>query len=425
MLKYTEHEFLFSQVMHNPCTPRKLAFRREANVLNKKTIQDLLPLTGKHALVRVDFNVPLKNGVITDDTRIRAAVPTIQFLLHHGAAVVLMSHLGRPKGVDPAQSLKPAADRLSELLGQPVQFASDCVGPDVEAQAKALKAGKVLLLENLRFHKEEEKNDPDFAKQLAALADVYINDAFGSAHRAHASTEAVAHFLPAAAGLLMEKEINFLGKVLSDPQHPLVSILGGAKVSDKLPVIHNLLPLVDKLIIGGGMANTFLKAQGYEIGGSLVEDTMLEQARELLATAGDKILLPTDVVLADKFAADANTQEVAISQIKPGWLILDIGPQTRQRYADALKDAKMIVWNGPMGVFEMPKFAAGTNAVAHAVAEADAITIIGGGDSVAAIEQAGVADRVTHISTGGGASLEFLEGKTLPGVAVLPDGDDA
>ena len=425
VLEFTEHEFLFFSGKHKRVVPGKLTFRREANVLNKKTIQDLLPLTGKRALVRVDFNVPLKNGVITDDTRIRAALPTIQFLLHHGAAVVLMSHLGRPKGVDMAQSLKPAADHLSELLGQPVQFASDCVGSEVEAQAKALKAGEVLLLENLRFHKEEEKNDPDFAKQLAVLADVYVNDAFGSAHRAHASTEAVAHFLPAAAGLLMEKEINFLGKVLSDPQHPLISILGGAKVSDKLPVIHNLLPLVDKLIIGGGMANTFLKAQGYEIGGSLVEDTMLEQARELLATAGDKILLPTDVVLADKFAADANTQEVAISQIKPGWLILDIGPQTRQRYAEALKDAKMIVWNGPMGVFEMPKFAAGTNAVAHAVAEADAITIIGGGDSVAAIEQAGVADRVTHISTGGGASLEFLEGKTLPGVAVLPDGDEA
>ena len=394
-------------------------------MLNKKSLQDLLPLTGKRALVRVDFNVPLKNGSITDDTRIRAALPTIQFLIKHGAAVVLMSHLGRPKGIDPTQSLKPAAERLSELLGTPVTLAEASVGPQIEAQARALKAGQVLLLENLRFNKGEEKNDPDFAKQLAALGDVYINDAFGSAHRAHASVEAVAHFLPAAAGLLMEKEINFLGKVLSDPQHPLIAILGGAKVSDKLPVIQNLLPLVDRLIIGGGMANTFLKAQGYEIGHSLVEDAMLEQARELLASSSDKIMLPTDVTMADKFAADANSQVVAISQIKPDWMILDIGPETRQRYAEVLADAKMIVWNGPMGVFEMEKFAAGTNAVAHAVAKADAITIIGGGDSVAAIEQAGVADQVTHISTGGGASLEFLEGKTLPGVAVLPDGDEA
>ena len=394
-------------------------------MLNKKTLQDLLPLTHKRALVRVDFNVPLKNGAITDDTRIRAALPTIQFLLQNGAAVVLMSHLGRPKGVDPSQSLKPVAARLGELLGQPVQFAGDCVGPEVEAQAKALKSGDVLLLENLRFHKEEEKNDPDFAKQLAALGDVYVNDAFGSAHRAHASVEAVAHFLPAAAGLLMEKEINFLGQVLDAPQHPLVSILGGAKISDKLPVIENLLPLVDKLIIGGGMANTFLKAQGYEIGHSLVEDASLETARELLTKAGDKIILPTDVVIADKFAADANAEDAAISQIKPDWMILDIGPQTRKAYAEALRGAKMIVWNGPMGVFEMEKFAAGTNAVAKAVAASDAMTIIGGGDSVAAIEQAGVADQVTHISTGGGASLEFLEGKTLPGVAVLPDGDES
>jgi phosphoglycerate kinase len=395
-------------------------------VLNKKTIKDLLPLAGKRVLVRVDFNVPLdKAGAITDDTRIRGALPTIQFILDNGGAAVLMSHLGRPKGADPSQSLKPVAARLGELLGKPVQFASDCVGAEVEQQSKALQPGAVLLLENLRFHKEEEKNDPDFAKQLAALGDVYVNDAFGSAHRAHASTEAVAHFLPAAAGFLMEKEINFLGKVLSNPERPMIAILGGAKISDKLPVINNLLPLVDKLIIGGGMANTFLKAEGYEMGDSLVEDTALDQARELLACCSGKLMLPVDVVMADKFAADANTLEGTVGQIKPGWRVLDIGPHTRTQYEDALRDAKMIVWNGPMGVFEMEKFAAGTFAVAHAVANASvnghAISVIGGGDSVAAIEQAGVVDKVTHISTGGGASLEFLEGKTLPGIAVLPD----
>ena len=390
-------------------------------MLNKKTIKDL-SIANKRVLVRVDFNVPLdKTGAITDDTRIRGALPTIQYILEGGGAAILMSHLGRPKGVDASQSLKPIAARLSELLSKPVQFASDCVGAEVERQAAALKPGEVLLLENLRFHKEEEKNDPDFAKQLAALGDIYVNDAFGSAHRAHASTEAVAHFLPAAAGFLMEKEINFLGKILSNPERPLIAILGGAKISDKLPVINNLMPLVDKLIIGGGMANTFLKAEGYELGDSLVEDTALDQARELLACCSGKMMLPVDVVMADKFAADANVMEGTVGQIKAGWRVLDIGPHTRMQYEDALRDAKMIVWNGPMGVFEMDKFAAGTNAVANAVANADAISVIGGGDSVAAIEKAGLADRVTHISTGGGASLEFLEGKTLPGIAVLPD----
>jgi phosphoglycerate kinase len=389
-------------------------------VFNKRTIHDL-DLAGKRALVRVDFNVPLKDGVIGDDTRIRGAIPTIQHLLGAGASVVLMSHLGRPKGVDPSQSLKPVVARLSELVGKPVAFANDCVGPEVEAQAAALKPGELLLLENLRFHKAEEKNDPEFAKQLARLGDVYVLDAFGSAHRAHASVEAVTHFLPAAAGLLMQKEIDFLGKVISAPERPLVAIIGGAKISDKLPVINNLIDKVDKLLIGGGMANTFLKAQGYELGASLVENESLDAARELLACCSGKLMLPVDVVIADKFAPDAETATVSIGKITPGWMALDIGPHTQEQYRKALEDAKMIVWNGPMGVFEMPKFAAGTNAVAQAVAAADAISVIGGGDSVAAIEQAGLADQVSHISTGGGASLEFLEGKTLPGVAALPD----
>ena len=391
-------------------------------MLNKRTIKDLLPLTGKRVLMRVDFNVPLdKSGAITDDTRISAALPTIQYAIEHGASLVLMSHLGRPKGVDPAQSLKPAAARLSELLGKPVTFAADCVGAAVEAQAAALKPGEVMLLENLRFHKEEEKNDPDFAKQLARLGDVYVCDAFGSAHRAHASVEAVAHFLPAAAGFLMEKEINFISKVLLSPERPLVAILGGAKISDKLPVIQNLLPKVDQLLIGGGMANTFLKAKGYELGDSLVEQDAVAMARQILETSGDKLVLPVDVVVADKFANDASTATVAVDSIRPGWRALDIGGQSAINFAKIIAGAKMIVWNGPMGVFEMPKFAAGTTAVAKAVAESGAISVIGGGDSVAAVEQAGVADKITHISTGGGASLEFLEGKTLPGVAVLPD----
>lgn len=389
--------------------------------LNKRTIRDLGSLANKRVLIRVDFNVPLKDGVITDDTRIRAALPTIQYALEQGASVVLMSHLGRPKGVDLSQSTKPAATRLSELLKRPVQFADDCVGAATEAQSKALKPGEVLLLENLRFHKEEEKNDPDFAKKLAANGDVYICDAFGSAHRAHASVEAVAHFLPAAAGFLMEKEVDYLGRATANPERPFIAILGGAKISDKLPVINNLLPLVDKLLIGGGMANTFLKAKGYEMGDSLVEATSLEQAAELLKTAGDKLVLPVDLVVADAFSNDAKRATVKDNGVSAGWRALDIGPQSVKNFSDAIKNAKMIVWNGPMGVFEMPNFATGTTEVAKAVAASSAISIIGGGDSVAAVEQAGVADQITHISTGGGASLEFLEGKVLPGVAALPE----
>jgi len=389
--------------------------------LNKRTIKNLQDLNGKRVLVRVDFNVPLKNGQITDDTRIRAALPTINYLLSQGASVVLMSHLGRPKGVDPSQSLKPAADRLSELLHRPVQFAEDCVGEVAESRSRALKPGDALVLENLRFHKAEEKNDPDFAKQLAAHGDIYVNDAFGSAHRAHASVEAVAHFLPAAAGFLMEKEINYLGGVLDNPQRPFVAILGGAKISDKLPVIENLAKLADKLIIGGGMANTFLKAEGYEMGDSLVENDAIEQARELLATCSGKLILPVDAVVADAFSNDANSETVSVGGVKPGWRILDIGPHTIIKYIDALKGARTIFWNGPMGVFEFPRFATGTTEIAKAVAASGATSVIGGGDSVAAVEQAGVADQISHISTGGGASLEFMEGKVLPGVAALPD----
>ncbi|MGQ9554929.1 MAG: phosphoglycerate kinase [Anaerolineae bacterium] len=389
--------------------------------MNKKSVRDI-DVSGKRVLVRVDFNVPLEDGRITDDTRIRATVPTIQYLLDKQAKVILASHLGRPKGkVDLQYSLKPAAERLAELLSQPVQLAPDCVGPEVQAMVAAMQPGDVILLENLRFHAEEEKNDPAFAAALASLADVFVNDAFGAAHRAHASTEGVAKHLPAVAGFLMQRELDFLGRALADPTRPFVAILGGAKVSDKIAVINNLMGKVDRLLVGGGMANTFLKAQGLFLGDSLVEDDVLDVARSLLQQAGSKLMLPVDVVVADAFDASARSRVVAASAVPLGWRVLDIGPRTVEQYAGQLRPAKTVVWNGPMGVFEFPKFAQGTIAIAKALAELDAVTIIGGGDSAAAVEAAGVADKMTHISTGGGASLEFLEGKVLPGVAALLD----
>ncbi len=389
--------------------------------MNKKTIRDI-DVQGKRVLVRVDFNVPLKDGQVTDDTRIVAALPTINYLLEHGAAVVLLSHLGRPKGgPDLKYTLKPVAGRLSELLGRPVAFVDETVGPKAEAAAAALKAGDVLLLENTRFYPGEEKNDLVLAEQLAKLGDVYVNDAFGSAHRAHASTEGVTHFLPAVGGFLMEKELDYLGTALEHPRRPFVAILGGAKISDKIGVIEALLSKVDALLIGGGMANTFLKAQGYGVADSLVEESSVEIARGLIARAGTMLLLPSDVVIADAFDANANRQVVGIDAVPAGWRIMDIGPATVEKYAGTLNPAKTVVWNGPMGVFEFPAFAQGTFAIADILAKLDATTIIGGGDSAAAVEQAGLAEKMTHISTGGGASLEFLEGKPLPGVVALND----
>jgi phosphoglycerate kinase len=396
--------------------------------MNKQTVRDT-SVAGKRVLVRVDFNVPLDDEQhITDDTRIRASLPTITYLLDAGAEVILMSHLGRPKGaVVASMRMAPVAQRLSELLGRPVQTAEDSVGPQVAAQAKALQPGQVLLLENLRFHKEEEKNDPAYAQQLAALGDLYINDAFGSAHRAHASTEGVAHYLPAVAGFLMEKEINFLGSALENPRRPFVAIIGGAKVSDKIMVLERLISLVDTMLIGGGMANTFFKAEGYEIGDSLYEESKVDVARDLINKArqrGIEFLLPGDVVLADRFANDAHTRVVPSDQVSPEWRILDIGPATIVSFRDALQKAQTIIWNGTLGVAEMPNFAKGTDAIIEILAERTkdgATTIIGGGDSAAAVEQAGAADKMTHVSTGGGASLEFLEGRILPGVAALQD----
>jgi len=390
--------------------------------MNKKTVTDL-NVKNKKVLVRVDFNVPLDAArQITDDRRIVAALPTIRYLLDQGAAVILMSHLGRPKGApDPEFSLKPVASHLSDLLGQPVTMVEDCVGPDVQKAAAALKPGAVLLLENLRFHNEETKNDPQFAKQLASLADVYVNDAFGAAHRAHASTEGIAHYLPSAAGFLMQKELDFLGKALEAPEHPFVAILGGAKISDKIGVIDNLLSKVDRLLIGGGMAKTFLKAQGYDVAESLVENDSLDNARSLLEQGKDRLMLPVDVVVADRFDNDAKKQVVKASAVPSGWRILDIGPETVKMFNQVLAQAKTVVWNGPMGVFEFPEFSKVTFAVAKALADIKATTIIGGGDSAAAVEQSGLAEKMTHISTGGGACLEFLEGQILPGVAALND----
>ena len=396
--------------------------------MKKKTIRDI-DVAGKHALVRVDFNVPLDaEQRITDDTRIGASLPTIRYLLDNGAAVILMSHLGRPKGeVNKKYSLAPVAQRLSELLGRPVQMAPDCIGPQVEAQAKALQPGQVLLLENLRFHKEEEKNDPEFSKQLASLGEIYVNDAFGTAHRAHASTEGVTHYLPGVAGFLMEKEINYLGSALQHPQRPFVSIVGGAKISDKIMVLERLIGKVDKLLIGGGMANTFLKAEGYEIGVSLYEEGKVDSARDLMTKARQRnlaLLLPVDVVIADRFEAGANTKVEALNQVEPGWRIMDIGPGTIAAFRRALADAQTIVFNGTLGVAEWPAFAKGTDAIIETLAErtrVGATTIIGGGDSAAAVEQAHAADKMSHVSTGGGASLEFLEGRVLPGVAALQE----
>jgi phosphoglycerate kinase len=390
--------------------------------MDKKTIRDV-DVKGKRVLVRVDFNVPLKDGDVADDRRIRAALPTIQYLLDQGAAVVLMSHLGRPKGEPkPELRMDPVAKRLSELLGRSVTKLDDCVGVQVENRINTMKPGDVILLENTRFKPGETKNDAMLADGLAHLGEIFVNDAFGTAHRAHASTEGVAHHLPAVAGFLMEKELTYLGRALADPERPFLGILGGAKISDKIGVIQNLLPQVDSLLIGGGMANTFFKAQGLNVGDSLVEDNALDTARELLESAGDKLVLPVDCVIADRFDAEAEAKTVPVDQVPAGWRILDIGPASVAHFSNRLAAAKTVVWNGPMGVFEFPRFAQGTFAIARALAGLeDATTIIGGGDSAAAVEQSGLADKMSHISTGGGASLEFLEGKELPGVAALLD----
>ncbi|OLT61996.1 phosphoglycerate kinase [Moorena bouillonii] len=400
--------------------------------MSKKSVANLSEsdLAGKTVLVRADLNVPLDdNGTITDDTRIRAALPTVQDLLKKGAKVILCSHLGRPKGqVKESLRLTPVANRLSELLGQPVTMCKDCVGDEVAAQVGALENGQVALLENLRFHAGEEKNDPEFTKQLASLADLYVNDAFGTAHRAHASTEGVTHYLsPSVAGYLIEKELQYLQNAVENPEKPLAAIIGGSKVSSKIGVIDTLLEKVDKLLIGGGMIFTFYKARGMSVGKSLVEDDKLDLAKSLEAKAkerGVELLLPTDVVIADNFAPDANSQTVSIEAIPDGWMGLDIGPDSVKVFQEALADCKTVIWNGPMGVFEFDKFAKGTEAIANSMAEltkTGASTIIGGGDSVAAVEKVGVADQMSHISTGGGASLELLEGKVLPGIAALND----
>jgi phosphoglycerate kinase len=392
--------------------------------MRKKTIRDV-DVKGKRVLVRVDFNVPLDDGRIADDRRIREALPTIRLLRERGARVILASHLGRPQGkVDDALRLDPVAQRLGELLGVKVRKLNDSMGPEVEAAIAAMKNGDIVLLENLRFHRGEEANDPDFAAALAAVADLYVNDAFGTAHRAHASTVGVATLLPAVAGLLMEKELNHLSRALEDPGHPFVAVLGGKKVSDKIGVIRNLLTKADALLIGGAMTYTFLRAKGLEVGKSQYEEDKLDLARSLMVDAEHRRVafhLPDDVVVADRFAEDAAHKTVPAEAVPKGWMGLDIGPHTAERYADVIREAQTVMWNGPMGVFEMPPFAHGTRAVARAMAESKGVTIVGGGDSAAAVEQEGLADKMTHVSTGGGASLEFLEGKELPGVAVLAD----
>ena len=391
---------------------------------NKKSVEDI-DVAGKRVLCRCDFNVPTKDGKITSDKRIVAALPTIQYLVKHNARVILCSHMGKPKGeVKPELSLQVVADRLSELLGQPVKMAKDVVGESAQALAASLKDGEVMLLENTRFEKGETKNDPELSKKLASMADIFVNDAFGTAHRAHASTAGVADYLPAVCGYLVQKEVSIMGKALADPERPFVAILGGAKVSDKLNVINNLLEKVDTLIIGGGMAYTFVAAKGYGIGKSLFDAEKVDYCKDMMKKAeekGVKLLLPVDTVIADKFAPDANSDVVTAGEIPDGWEGLDIGPKTVELYCNAVADAGTVIWNGPMGVFEFEKFAVGTKAVAEALSKTDAITIIGGGDSAAAVQQLGYADKMTHISTGGGASLEFMEGKVLPGIACLQD----
>jgi phosphoglycerate kinase len=392
--------------------------------MNKKSVRDV-DVSGKKVFVRVDFNVPLENGAITDDTRIRETLPTIKYLIENGAKVILASHLGRPKGEFVEEMrLTPAAARLSELLGKPVAKADEAIGDAVKAQIAKLNNGDVLLLENVRFYKGEEKNDPELAKAFAELADLYVNDAFGAAHRAHASTEGIAHYLPAVSGLLMEKELSVLGKAFSNPDRPFTAIVGGAKVKDKIAVIENLIKIADNVIIGGGLAYTFFKARGYEIGKSLLDADRLELCREFERMAKEKgvnLMLPVDIVIGDDFSANANTRVVGVDEIPADWEGFDIGPKTREMYAETIKNSKLVVWNGPMGVFELAPYAEGTKAVAQACAETGAYTVIGGGDSAAAVEKFNLADKMDHISTGGGASLEFMEGKALPGVVALND----
>lgn len=392
--------------------------------MNKKSVRDV-EVSGKRVFVRVDFNVPLEDGKITDDTRIRETLPTIKYLVEKGAKVILASHMGRPKGqVVESMRLTPASERLSELLGKPVVKADEAIGDAVKAQIANMQDGDVLVLENVRFYPGEEKNDPELAKQFAELADLFVNDAFGAAHRAHASTEGIAHHLPAVSGLLMEKELSVLGKALSNPDRPFTAIIGGSKVKDKIDVINNLLTLADNVIIGGGLAYTFFKAQGHEIGQSLCDDSKLETALGFIEKAkelGKNFYLPVDIVVSDDFSADANTKIVDIDGIPADWEGVDIGPKTRAKYAEVIKNSKLVVWNGPMGVFEIEPFSNGTREVAQACADTEAYTIIGGGDSAAAAEKFHLADKMNHISTGGGASLEFMEGKELPGVVALND----
>jgi phosphoglycerate kinase len=392
--------------------------------IGKKTVRDV-DVVGKRVLVRADLNVPLEDGVITDDTRIKESLPTIQYLLNHGAAAIIVcSHLGRPKGLDPSLSLASVAGRMGNLLDRDVLFVGDCVGPAVDSAVEAMPVGSVLLLENLRFHPEEEADDPAFSRELASLGEIFVNDAFGAAHRAHASTEGVTHYLPSVAGLLMEKEVRYLSGLVANPPKPFAAVVGGAKVSTKIAAINHLLPMLDMLFLGGGMANTFLKATGVNVRSSLVEDEQVAVAARIVAatkSSGVAVHLPIDVVAADRFAADADSETVPVGEVPPGYMILDIGPKTVASYSAALATARAVVWNGPMGVFEMPKFAAGSFDLARAIARLNATTVVGGGETAAVVALLGLQDRFSHVSTGGGASLEMLEGRTLPGVAALQD----